>query len=97
MSETIKCKNCGHDIVLVPTEEGKSFWFHQSELLFKEDYKNLKNKNISWREYNRHCAFQDSFEQSFEVKGIEIRIIPYCGCLKPEPELEKEVLGGNSK
>jgi hypothetical protein len=97
MSETIKCKNCGHDIVLVPTEEGKSFWFHQSELLFREDYRKLKNKDISWGEYKRPCAFQDSFEQSFEVKGIEIRHIPYCGCLKPEPKLEKELLQGVEK
>jgi hypothetical protein len=77
--------------VLVPTEEGKSFWLHQSEIIFKEDYKKLKNKNIAWGEYKRPCAFRDGFEHSFEVKGIELRHIPYCGCLKPEPLKEENV------
>lgn len=92
MSEGV-CKNCGHRILFVNTDEGKSFWFHAEHIIFEKDYDKNKVKGMSWENAITYCGVNESMEGEYEINGETLRIMPFCGCKKAEPKEELKKVG----
>jgi len=79
------CKNCGHEIFQMKTQDKGKIWIHDKTVIFK----NAQNEKNLVKALQGRCGHLETFETVQELEVGEITFSPMCGCRCPEPKEEK--------